>query len=70
MTFLKHLPKIKELEKKYGIKVLATNEDIDLDPDDPNVFVDRAFKYLMANSELLRIRKRTKAGMRHALESG
>jgi len=64
------LSKIKELEKKYAIKVLATNEDIDLDPDDPNIFMQRAFRYLLANEELLRIRKRTKMGMRHALESG
>lgn len=64
------LAKIKELEVKYGIKVLATNEDIDLDPPDPNVFMQRAFRYLLANEELLRIRKRTRMGMRHALESG
>ena len=38
------LAKIKELEVKYGIKVLATNEDVDLDPTDPNVFMQRAFR--------------------------
>lgn len=64
------LTKITELEKKYGIKVVATNEPLDIDPSDPNVFMQRAFRYLIANEELLRIRKRTKQGMRHAQESG
>ncbi|HEY4198856.1 MAG TPA: recombinase family protein, partial [Mucilaginibacter sp.] len=64
------LSKITELEVKFGIKVIATNEPIDIDPDDPNVFMQRAFRYLIANEELLRIRKRTKQGMRHAQESG
>ena len=64
------LAKITELEIKYGIKVLATHEPVDLDPTDPNVFMQRAFRYLLANEELLRIRKRTRQGMRHAQESG
>jgi site-specific DNA recombinase len=59
-----------KLEVKFGIKVIATNEPIDIDPDDPDVFMQRAFRYLIANEELLRIRKRTKQGMRHAQESG
>ncbi|MHB8206441.1 recombinase family protein [Mucilaginibacter sp.] len=64
------LSKITELEVRFGIKVIATNEPVDIDPDDPNVFMQRAFRYLIANEELLRIRKRTKQGMRHAQESG
>jgi len=64
------LAKIGELEIRYGIKVLATHEPVDLDPSDPNVFMQRAFRYLLANEELLRIRKRTRQGMRHAQESG
>jgi hypothetical protein len=64
------LTKITELEKKHDIKVVATNEPLDIDPSDPNVFMQRAFRYLIANEELLRIRKRTKQGMRHAQESG
>ena len=64
------LTKIDNLEKKYGIKVLATNEPLDLDTSDPTVFMQRAFKYLVANEELFRIRKRTKMGVRHAIESG
>ena len=64
------LAKIDELEIKHGIKVLATHEPVDIDPTDPNVFMQRAFRYLLANEELLRIRKRTRQGMRHAQESG
>ena len=64
------LTKIDTLEKKHGLKVLATNEPLDLDTSDPSVFMDRAFKYLMANAELFRIRKRVKMGVRHAVESG
>lgn len=64
------LAKITELEIKYSIKVLATHEPVDIDPSDPNVFMQRAFRYLLANEELLRIRKRTRQGMRHAQESG
>lgn len=60
------LAKIDELEDKFSIKVIATNEDIDLDTADPDVFIQRAFKYLIANQELLRIRKRTKDGIRSA----
>ena len=64
------LTKIDSLQKKYGIKVLATNEPLDLDTSDPSVFMQRAFKYLVANEELFRIRKRVKMGVRHAVESG
>jgi site-specific DNA recombinase len=64
------LTKIETLEKKHGLKVLATNEPLDLDTSDPSVFMDRAFKYLMANAELFRIRKRVTMGVRHAVESG
>lgn len=72
--FSRNLPealmKIDELEDKYRIKVLATNEDIHLDTKDPAVFMQRAFNYLMANQELLRIRKRTRDGMRQARLDG
>ncbi|HVW97074.1 MAG TPA: recombinase family protein [Mucilaginibacter sp.] len=64
------LAKISELENRFSIKVLATNEPVDIDPTDPNVFMQRAFRYLIANEELLRIRKRTRQGIRHAQESG
>ncbi len=64
------LGKIKSFEQKYRLKVLSIDEPLDLDPDDPDVFIHRAFKYLMANQELLSIRKRTRRGIRNALESG
>lgn len=64
------LLKIKEFERRHGIKVLSIDEPLDLDISDPDVFLGRAFKYLMANQELLRIRKRTRRGIRSAMESG
>jgi site-specific DNA recombinase len=52
--------KIKELQDKYKIKVLSTNDAIDTDFDDPMTFMSRAFKLMVGESELHRIRKRTK----------
>lgn len=57
------LLKIKELQDKFSIKVVATTDSIDTDFTDPSVFMMRAFKYLIAESELHRIRQRTKSGM-------
>ena len=72
--FSRNLPealmKIGELETKYGVKVLSTSERIDLDTSDPDVFMKRAFDYMMANKELFNIRKRTKQGVRNAKENG
>ncbi len=72
--FSRNLPealmKINELETKYGVKVLSTSERIDLDTSDPDVFMKRAFDYMMANKELFNIRKRTTQGIRNAKESG
>lgn len=64
------LSKIRSLEQKFKIKVVAIDEPIDIDPEDPDVFIMRAFKYLMANQELLSIRKRTRRGIRSAREAG
>lgn len=64
------LTKIEYLEKKHGLKVLATNEPLDLDTSDPMVFMQRAFKYMIANQELFSIRRRAKIGIRQAQESG
>ena len=64
------LTKIEYLEKKHGLKVLATNEPLDLDTADPMVFMQRAFKYMVANQELFTIRRRAKIGIRQAQESG
>ena len=52
--------KIKELQEKYKIKVLSTNDSIDTDFDDPMTFMSRAFKLMIGESELHRIRKRSK----------
>jgi site-specific DNA recombinase len=64
------LAKITELEKKFSVKVLAVDEPITLDTSDPEVFLGRALKYMLANHELLKIRKRTAKGLRNAMEAG
>jgi site-specific DNA recombinase len=64
------LAKISSLEKRFGVKVIAVDEPITLDTADPSIFLNRAFKYLMANHELLNIRKRTTQGIRNAIASG
>jgi site-specific DNA recombinase len=72
--FSRNLPealmKIEELEKKHRLKVVATNESLDIDTSDPSVFMMRAFKYLIANQELFTIRRRAKLAIRQARESG
>lgn len=72
--FSRNLPeallKIDQLEKKFGLKVIATNESLDIDPNDPAVFIQRAFKYLVANQELFTISRRAKLGIRQAQLSG
>ncbi len=64
------LLKIKELQDKHNIKVLATTDHFDTDFSDPTTFLTRAFKYMIAESELHRIRKRTKDGLLQAALSG
>lgn len=64
------LQKIEFLEKKHDLKVIATSEPVNIDTSDPSVFLLRAFKYLIANQELMTIRKRAKVSARHAQESG
>jgi site-specific DNA recombinase len=64
------LQKIEFLEKKHDLKVISINEPLDIDTSDPSVFLQRAFKYLIANQELMTIRKRAKVSARHAQESG
>jgi len=72
--FSRNLPealmKIEELQQKFGLKVLATSEKVDIDTSDPSVFLLRAFKYLIANQELFTIRRRAKMGIRQAQQSG
>ncbi len=64
------LLKIKSLQDKYKIKVLATTDSIDTDFTDPTTFMMRAFKYMIAESELHGIRKRTKNGIQQANMNG
>lgn len=61
--------KVRELFSK-GIMVRDISEPLDLDDEDPNIFQFRAFKFLNAEGELHRIRKRTKDGMVQAAENG
>lgn len=50
--FSRNLPeaftKIEYLEKKHGLKVLATSEPLNLDTSNPMVFMQRTFKYMVA----------------------
>jgi site-specific DNA recombinase len=64
------LAKIEYMERKHGVKVVAIDEPINIDTTDPGIFLGRAFKYLMANHELLNIRKRTTQGIRNAMSAG
>ncbi|WP_161596786.1 recombinase family protein [Chitinophaga vietnamensis] len=64
------LIKIRELERKYSVKILSTGEHIDTDTEDPATFLHRAFKLMIANHELINIRKRTRNGMRTARLAG
>lgn len=68
--FTEAFSKIKELEQQFQLKVLAINEDIDIDVNNPDVFMRRAFAYLLANQELLQIRKRIKENINYARLSG
>lgn len=72
--FSRNLPealiKIAELERKYDVKVISTNEPINLDTADSDVFMKRAFEYLIAHRELLTIKSRTRLGILNAKEKG
>lgn len=62
--------KIDQLDREYNVKVLAINEPLNIDVSAPDTFLNRAFKLLLANNELLKIRERTRRGIRLAMESG
>lgn len=64
------LSKIKKFESIYGIKVVSVDEPLDIDTEDPSVFISRAFRYATANAELLNIRARTKRGIQRARLEG
>lgn len=66
----KALFKINELKRRHGVTVLSTEEPIDINTSDPQVFISRTLKYAMANLELLNIRNRLKRGIKNAMESG
>jgi len=64
------LQKMAELNKKYNIKILTTSDTPDTDFTDPSNYMMRTFKLMMAESELMSIRKRIKLGMLQAAKSG
>lgn len=57
------LQKTRELLDKYNVRVRDISEPPELDDADPNVFMIRSFRFMMAEGELHRIRQRIKAGM-------
>lgn len=61
---------IDSLESKYGIIVVSVFEHIGLHPKNPHYFEYRTHSLLSANTELLRIRERTKMGIRQANITG
>ena len=63
------LTKIKEL-LQIGVKVRAINEHFELDDYSPDTFISRAIGFMMAEKELLGIRKRTKDGITEATKAG
>lgn len=64
------LMKIKELHDRFGIQVLATTDSFNTDFTDPSSFMMRAFKFMMAESELHKIRSRTQQGIHQACMKG
>jgi len=62
--------KMDQIETRTGIKILSVHESVDTDTSSPESFLNRAFKLLIANNELLKIGERTRNGIRLALESG
>lgn len=62
--------KIRELLTGYKVRVRDVTEDLGLDETDPNVFMMRSFRFMMAENELHRIRERTRAGINGAKLSG
>lgn len=53
-----------------GLKVRDITEPVDLDDDHPNTFMTRSIRFMVAESELHRIRSRTREGMRQMLLNG
>ena len=63
------LTKTKEL-LHIGVRVRAINEHFELDDHSIDTFLNRAINYMMAEKELLSIRKRTKDGIAEATKKG
>lgn len=61
--------KIKQYLER-GIRVRDITEPLNLDDEDPNTFLLRSMKFMVAESELHRIKQRTKAGLVNAAMSG
>lgn len=61
--------KIKQYLER-GIRVRDVSEALDMDDYDPNTFMLRAMKFMVAEGELHRIRQRTKKGMVDAALAG
>lgn len=64
------LTKLRELEEKMKIRVYATTDVFGTDFSDPSAFIMRTLQYVMGESELHNIRKRTRAGMLQGALSG
>jgi len=64
------LLKIKEYLTKYNVRVRDITEPPELDDNDPNTFLMRSFRFMMAESELHRITKRIKDGMMQGALNG
>ncbi len=64
------LMKIKELEDRFSVKIRSTTDRLDVDMTDPTNYLMRSFKLMIAESELMNIRKRTRAGIRQAAMNG
>lgn len=64
------LLKINELEQKFKIRVYASSDAFDADFADPNSFMMRAFKFMLAEGELHNIRKRTRENLMQGTLSG
>lgn len=63
------LTKTREL-LHIGVRVRAINEHFELDDYSPDTFISRAIGFMMAEKELLGIRKRTKDGITEATKKG
>lgn len=64
------LIKLKELEDKMKVRVYATTDNFGTDFSDPTAFIMRTLQYVMGESELHNIRKRTRAGLLQGALSG